>query len=218
MGLSAAAAGTEIGGSLLGGIKGSQAQSNDNSALNSLVGADIGNINDLQGLVGQISNLVFGPNGTEQGINSLIQQFQNYQGLTPAQINELTSSTEAGGQSAINTFKTEAGGVANPALLVKQLLTQNQQQGAQEGVALGSQVAEAKLQGLEGAGSLLSGQQGLLGEGLSGLSGAGSSLQALASLYANAATAQGNPWGSAFQGISGALTTLGANNNPSPFS
>jgi len=214
VGMSAVLPALGAGGSLLGGMKGSSAQSQANQGVNAVAGTESNAINQLlqqyfgsavpglQGLTGALGSAGGGP-------GNLISQLTNFSGLSPEQIAALVSSSMAGGQSAVNTFGTQEGGLANPALEQQKLVNQVTQQGAQEGVQLGSLASSQKASTLESGANLdiqgiLSalGQQGApLGSALGGLGG-------LQSLYSGAAQAQGNPWGSAISGIGSALSGL----------
>jgi hypothetical protein len=188
----------------MGGIKGSQAQGQDLAGLNQSVNKEEGDIGNLSSAGNTLLSSGLGD------LSGVFQSLLNYAGLSPVQTQALTSSVTQGGQSALNTFKSEEGGVANPALLMQQLMTQNQQNGDSLALQLGSETANARLGALQSAGGLAS---STLGQGVGALGGALQGQQGISSLYGNAANSMGNPWGSAFSGISNTLGGYAAQNS-----
>jgi hypothetical protein len=94
-------------------------------------------------------------------LNSILSGSQNFSQFSQPQVQNLSNTLNAGNTSAINTFKQQAGGTANPNALIQGLTTQGQQSGMQatEGLQsiLGGQSLEALLGPLSSISGLLSG-------------------------------------------------------------
>jgi hypothetical protein len=199
MGLAGASAGAGIGSSLIGGLKGQQQSDQNNAELNQFINQD-------QSIIKGNQSTLAGDNTAIQGLSS---KLANFNGLSPQQITALSSSLTSAGNNNINTFKSDVGGVANPALLIQQMQNQNAQTGMQNSQQLGAQANQEELAGMQTAGGLLNNQQ-------STLTGQDTSLMgSLLGTTAAAAEQNGNPWGQALGGIGQNLTTLGAANQKS---
>lgn len=84
----------------------------------------------------------------------------NFKGLQPGEVNQLTQQAGNAVTSAGNTFAAQTGGVANPALLEKQLAGQAGQTAGDVATNLGSTASQQKLGALEGAGQTFGGLSG----------------------------------------------------------
>ena len=164
--------------------------------------------------------------GQAAGVGS---QLENYKGLTPQEISSLTSQAGSAVRSAGQTFAAQTGGVANPALLEKQLAGTAGQTAGNVGTELGSIASQQKLGALEGAGQLFSGLSGQslsavmeslgLGQGAlnSGISGSLGTAGQYGNIQQNANQAKGQEWqgiGSLVGGagtLAGSVGTMGAN-------
>ena len=92
-------------------------------------------------------------------MGQIATQLNNWHGLKPQELNALQMQAGNAALSAANTMKQQIGGVANPALLEKQLANQAGQTAAGTAVNIGAQAAEQELGAREAAGQLV-GQQG----------------------------------------------------------
>ncbi len=130
---------------------------------------------------------VVGANGTNPNINTSAGLLSGLaSGNTQqGQIQSLSNTFNNANTSALNTEKSQLGGVANPAGLLRGLQTQNAQSGMQNTQNLQSGLAGQEISAASGLGSLGQGQmsnvlQALLGysSGLSGLAGGAQQNQA----------------------------------------
>ena len=103
------------------------------------------------------------------------KELNNWHGLKPQELNALQMQAGNAALSAANTMKQQMGGVANPALLQKQLVNQAGQTAAGTAVNIGAQAAEQELGAREAAGQLATsqGQQYLSGNEAAGQLGLG---------------------------------------------
>ena len=105
----------------------------------------------------------------------------NYKAFTPQEEAALTTGAGEAASSAASTMAAQSGGVANPALLMKQLATGAGTTSAQTAVQLGSIASQQHLQAMESA---LSGEEALGQEYISGNTAAGQIYSGLSSEYA----------------------------------
>jgi hypothetical protein len=176
----------------------------------------------LSPLAGYASAMAPGQNAGVQGQFGTAQSLSNYNALTPAQMASLTTQAGNAAKSAANTFAQQSGGVANPALLQKQLLSQAGTSGANAAVQLGSQVSQDQLGALEAAGGLygsggnlvlssLEGGAGTIGQAgseyLTGESGAGSLYEGAGGLLGGIGSTDISGANSAYNASTGAYNT-----------
>jgi hypothetical protein len=95
-----------------------------------------------------------------QDTAGIANQLANFKGLQPQEVSELTQQAGNAVKSAASTFAAQSGGVANPALLEKQLAGQAGQTAGDVATNLGSIASQQKLSGLQSAGGLYSGLSG----------------------------------------------------------
>lgn len=207
MGLSAAGPAAEIGGGLLGGLKGGAQQSQQNNAANQIAGTETSAINQLlQQYFGQaapqIQALITQGLSGQGPLGSLL----NFGAQQGPEIANFANIVGQGGQSAIDTFKSQQGGAANPNALIQSLLDSNNQNQLSTALGLQSQVAGQQLSGLQ---SGTSGIMGLLGQLTAPLGSALGGLQGLGAQYGANASALGNPYGQGISSIGQGVSGLG---------
>jgi hypothetical protein len=99
-------------------------------------------------------------------LTSIAPALANWNGLKPAELQQLNNTMANNTESMVKTVSSQAGGAANPGQLISRLGSSTEQTNLGLGTALGAAAQSQELQALESAGSLTAaagagfGQQG----------------------------------------------------------
>lgn len=134
----------------------------DTNASNKAYGAQTGGLNSILNTAlgpGGLSSLI----GAASGPGGTTSQLSNWNGLKPAELASLQTSLGNNTNSMMNSFKSELGGVANPAMALQRLGAQSDQSNLQLTSSLGAAAQSQELGATEAAGGLQASLASLLG-------------------------------------------------------